>query len=99
MWVLMTASQAVCAAETDEARRHAAETLFELPAYRKMATRQVYEAIQALPEEQYKAAAAALSDPKVVKAVRQVIIRSMAQTFTVPELESLQRYLSTPEAG
>jgi len=96
---LAAASQAVFAAETEEARRRAAESLFELPAYRKIATRQVYEAIQALPEEQYKSAAAALSDPKVVKAVREVIIRSMAKTFTVPELESLQRYLATPEAG
>jgi hypothetical protein len=96
---LAVASEAIFAAETEEARRRAAESLFELPAYRKIATRQVYEAIQALPEEQYKSAAAALSDPKVVKAVREVIIRSMAQTFSVAELESLQRYLVTPEAG
>jgi len=96
---LAVASEAIFAAETEDARRRAAESLFELPAYRKIATRQVYEAIQALPEEQYKSAAAALSDPKVVKAVREVIIRSMAQTFSVAELESLQRYLATPEAG
>ena len=96
---LAAASQAAFAAETEGARRRAAESLFELSAYRKIATRKVYEAIQSLPEEQYKSAAAALSDPKVVKAVREVIIRSMAQTFTVPELESLQRYLATPEAG
>ena len=91
-------AQPVPAAESEDTRRLAAEHLFELPAYRKIASRQVYEAIESLPQEQYKAAAAALSDPKVVKAVREVIIRSMAQTFTVPELESLQRYLATPEA-
>jgi hypothetical protein len=100
LWMgLIAATQTGFAADTEDARRRAAESLFELPVYRKMATRQVYQALQSLPEEQYKSATAALSDPKVVSAMRRVIIRSMAQTFTVPELETLQRYLATPEAG
>jgi hypothetical protein len=90
--------RAGAAADSPEARQQAAERLFDLPAYRRIASRQVYDAMQALPEGQYRSAVDALSDPGVVKALRAVIVRSMAQTFTVPEMESLARYLSTLEA-
>jgi hypothetical protein len=90
--------RAAPAGDTPEARQQAAERLFDLPAYRQTATRQVYEAIRALPEEQYRGAEEALSDPKVVQLLRAVIVRSMAQTFTVAELDSLARYLATDEA-
>jgi hypothetical protein len=93
---------AVCgqarAQDTPIERQRAAEHLFELPAYRLVATRQVHEAVRSLPEEQYRSALTALSDPKVVQALRGVIVRSMAQTFTVAELESLGRYLATDAA-
>lgn len=98
--VATTASfvQTALAADTPEARQQAAQRLFDLPAYRQTATRQVYEAIRSLPEEQYRGATDALSDPKVVQLLRAVIVRSMAQTFTTAELDSLARYLATDEA-
>jgi len=91
-------SQAAFAADTPEARQQAAERLFELPAYRQVATRQVYEAMRSLPDPQYQSAIEALSDPKVVQVLREVIVRSMARTFSVAELESLGRYMATDEA-
>ena len=91
-------SQAAFAADTPEARQQAAERLFELPAYRQVATRQVYEAMRSLPDPQYQSAIEALSDPKVVQVLREVIVRSMARTFSVAELESLRRYMATDEA-
>jgi hypothetical protein len=91
-------AQAAMAADTPEARQQAAERLFDLPAYRQTASRQVYEAIRSLPDEQYRGAEQALNDPKVVQLLRAVIVRSMAQTFTVAELDSLARYLATDEA-
>jgi hypothetical protein len=90
--------QVAHAADTPEARRQAAERLFELPAYRQVATRQVYEAMRSLPDAQYQSAVDALSDPKVIQVLREVIVRSMARTFTVAELESLGRYMATDEA-
>jgi hypothetical protein len=90
--------QAARAADTPEARQQAAERLFELPAYREVATRQVYDAMRSLPDPQYQSAVDALSDPKVIKVLREVIVRSMARTFTVAELESLGRYMATDEA-
>jgi hypothetical protein len=86
------------AADTPQARQQAAERLFELPAYREVATRQVYEAMRSLPDAQYQSAVDSLSDPKVVQVLREVIVRSMARTFTVAELESLGRYMATDEA-
>ena len=86
------------AAEGSEARQQAAERLFELPAYREVATRQVYDAMRSLPDAQYRSAVDALSDPKVIQLLREVIVRSMARTFTVRELESLGRYMATDEA-
>ena len=85
--------------DSPETRRYAAERLFELPAYRQIASRQVYEAVESLPEGQSRSAIDALSDPKVVQALRDVIVRSMAQTFTVAELETLARFLATDEAS
>jgi hypothetical protein len=90
--------QVAHAADTPEARQQAAERLFELPAYRQVATRQVYEAMRSLPDAQYQSAVDALSDPKVIQVLREVIVRSMARTFTVAELESLGRYMATDEA-
>jgi len=90
--------QAAHAADGSEARQRAAERLFELPAYREVATRQVYEAMRSLPDAQYRSAVDALSDPKVIQVLREVIVRSMARTFTVGELESLGRYMATEEA-
>lgn len=98
---LATASglgQGAHAADTPDARQQAAERLFELPAYRQVATRQVYEAMRSLPDAQYQSAVDALSDPKVIQVLREVIVRSMTRTFTVTELESLGRYMATDEA-
>jgi len=81
---------------TTEALR-AAERLFELPAYRQLATRQLYRALESLPEERYRASVDALQDPQVIGVLRGVIARSMAQTYTVAELEFLTRMLSTQE--
>ena len=91
-------TQVARAADTPEARQQAAERLFALPAYREVATRQIYEAMRSLPDSQYQSAVDALSDPKVVQVLREVIVRSMARTFTVAELESLGRYMATDEA-
>ncbi len=91
--------QVARAADTPEARQEAAERLFELPAYRQVATRQVYEAMRSLPDAQYQSAVDALSDPKVIRVLREVIVRSMARTFTVAELESLGRYMATDAAS
>jgi len=90
--------QAARAADTPEARQQAAERLFALPAYREVATRQIYDAMRSLPDAQYQSAVAALSDPKVIQVLREVIVRSMARTFTVAELASLGRYMATDEA-
>lgn len=76
----------------------AAERLFDLPAYRQLATRQLYRALQSLPQAQYEASLDALKDPRVVQVLRGVIVRSMAQTYSVEELGFLARMLAT-EAG
>jgi hypothetical protein len=96
--IITSAAQAAPAADTPELRRQAAEQLFQLPAYRQVASRQIYEAARSLPDGQYQSAVEALSEPKVVQALRAVIVRSMAQTFSVAEMESLGRYLATEEA-
>ena len=75
----------------------AAERLFELPAYRELATRQLYRALASLPEDRYQASLDALQDPQVIGIVRGVIVRSMAQAYTVAELEFLARMLATDE--
>jgi hypothetical protein len=82
---------------TEESVR-AAERLFDLPAYRQLATSQLYRALESLPDAQYSASVEALKDPKVVQALRGVIARSMAQAYTVKEMEFLARMLATQEA-
>ena len=76
----------------------AAERLFDLPAYRQLATSQLYRALESLPDAQYTASVEALKDPQVVQALRGVIARSMAQTYTVNEMEFMGRMLATQEA-
>jgi hypothetical protein len=99
LWLCLVASGlAEAAADGPDATRQAAEDLFELPAYRQIATHQVYEALRSLPDGQYRSALDALSQPRVVQALREVIVRSMAQTFTVGELKALRRFLATDEA-
>ncbi len=85
------------AQEPESSRMAAAEKLFLVPAYRQIATRQIYETLRSLPPEQSKAALGALRDPAVVNALRQVIARAMAGTYTVKELDFLQKVFSAPE--
>jgi hypothetical protein len=84
--------------DTPGNRLVSANHLFELPAYRLIATRQLYEALNSLPAEQHKRALAALSDPAVMHSLRSVISRSMAQTFSTAELGHLTRFLEADEA-
>jgi hypothetical protein len=95
---MSAASYAGPAPDTPGNRLEAANRLFELPAYRLIATRQLYESLDSLPAEQHKRALAALSDPAVVASLRGVISRSMAQTFSAAELEHLARFLQADEA-
>ena len=88
-----TLAIAAPAADTPGNRLDAANHLFDLPAYRLIATRQLYESLNSLPPEQHKRALAALSDPAVMNSLRNVISRSMAQTFSTAELEHLTRFL------
>lgn len=96
--VMAAASHAAPAPDTPGNRLDAANHLFELPAYRLIATRQLYESLNSLPAEQHKRAVAALSDPAVMASLRGVISRSMAQTFSTAELEHLARFLRADEA-
>ncbi len=96
--VLFLALFPASAAETPEQRLLAAQRLFELPAYRQLATRQIYTALKFLPAEEYRRAAGALNDPGVVNALQGVIARSMAQTFSLAELEHIERFLAADEA-
>lgn len=101
---LLLAGALVCffsaakAADTPEGRLQAAQRLFELPAYRQLATRQIYTALKFLPAEEYRRAAEALNNPSVVHALQGVVARSMAQTFSLPELEHIERFLAADEA-
>jgi hypothetical protein len=96
--VVSGASYAAPAPDTPANRLDAASHLFDLPAYRLIATRQLYESLNSLPAEQHKRALAALSDPAVMASLRGVISRSMAQTFSIAELEHLARFLQADEA-
>jgi hypothetical protein len=96
--VVSAVSQAAPLPDTPDNRLDAARHLFELPAYRLIATRQLYESLNSLPAEQHKRALAALSDPAVMASLRGVISRSMAQTFSTAELEHLARFLQADEA-
>jgi hypothetical protein len=96
--VLSAAGHAAPPPDTQGSRLHAANRLFELPAYRVVATRQLYESLNSLPADQHGRAMAALSDPAVVASLRAVISRSMAQTFSTAELEHLARFFEADEA-
>ena len=101
-WIASTCLlSAICvgshAQEPESTRMAAAEKLFLVPAYRQIATRQIYETLHSLPPEQSKAALGALRDPAVVSALRQVIARAMAGTYSVKELDFLQKVFSAPE--
>ncbi|MFN0315624.1 MAG: hypothetical protein ACKVQA_11380 [Burkholderiales bacterium] len=95
--VLCASGAASYAQELESSRMAAAEKLFQVPAYRQIATRQIYETLQSLPPEQSRAALDALRDPAVVSALRQVIARAMAGTYTTKELEFLEKVFSAPE--
>ena len=95
---LPTAGHAAAPSDTPDNRLDAANHLFELPAYRLIATRQLYESLNSLPAEQHKRALAALSDPAVMTSLRGVISRSMAQTFSTAELGHLAGFLQADEA-
>jgi hypothetical protein len=85
-------------ADTPEGRLQAAQRLFELPVYRQLATRQIYTALKFLPAEEYRRAAEAVGNPRVIHALQGVIARSMSQTFSLAELEHIERFLDTDEA-
>ncbi|HWA13829.1 MAG TPA: hypothetical protein VHA15_12100 [Burkholderiales bacterium] len=91
------ANPGLCA-DSPEGRLQAAQRLFELPAYRQLATRQIHAALKALPDAEYARAADALDNPAVVQALRGVIVRSMARTFTEAELGHIGRFLAAEEA-
>lgn len=93
-----TLALAAPAQDSPSSRLEAANHLFELPAYRQIATRQLYESLNSLPSDQHRRAIAALSDPAVMASLRGVISRSMAQTFSTAELEHLARFLQADEA-
>lgn len=82
---------------SEAARLEAAEKLFELSAYTKLASRQIFETVDSLAPDQRAAARKALRDPTVIKAMRQVITRAMAGTYGVKELEFLHKIFSAPE--
>jgi len=96
--VLFLLVPAANADDSPEGRLQAAQRLFELPAYRQLATRQIYTALKFLPAEEYRRAADALNNPAVVQALQGVIARSMAQTFSLAELAHIERFLAADEA-
>lgn len=96
--VLLVAAPPAPSAETAEQRLQAAQRLFDLPTYRQLATRQIYTALKFLPAEEYRRAAGALNEPGVIHALQGVIARSMAQTFSLAELEHIERFLAAEEA-
>ena len=89
-----------CAAEAETAqqREAAAARLFDVPLYRELATREIYEALGNLPDAQRKLATTALRDPKIVQALKQAILRSTAATYSVKEIELVHRFLDADEA-
>jgi hypothetical protein len=84
--------------ETAQQREAAAARLFDVPLYRELATREIYEALGTLPDAQRKQASAALRDPKIVQALKQAILRSTATTYSVKEIELVHRFLAADEA-
>jgi hypothetical protein len=85
-------------AETTEQREVAAARLFDVPLYRELATREIYEALGTLPDAQRRQLSAALRDPKIVQALKQAILRSTAATYSVKEIELVRRFLAADEA-
>jgi hypothetical protein len=85
-------------AETNEQREVAAARLFDVPLYRELATREIYEALGTLPDAQRRQLSAALRDPKIVQALKQAILRSTAATYSVKEIELVRRFLAADEA-
>lgn len=96
--MLFAATTFAAPPDTPETRLEAANQLFALPAYRLIASRQISEAIKFLPEGQYRSAVAALSNPRVMRALRETIVRSMAQTYTTAELSFLGGFFASEEA-
>jgi hypothetical protein len=98
--VLALAAPLAGAAEPDTAqqREAAAAKLFEVPLYRELATREIYEALGTLPDPQQRLLSAALRDPKIVQALKQAIMRSTAATYSVKEIELVHRFLEAEEA-
>lgn len=90
----------VDAADEDIAqqRETAAAKLFDVPLYRELATREIYEALATLPDGQRRQLSAALRDPRVVQALKQAILRSTASTYSVKEIELVHRFLAADEA-
>jgi hypothetical protein len=87
------------AADPDDGpRREAATRLFDVPLYRELATREIYEALGTLPDAQREQLSAALRDPKVVQALKSAIVRSTAATYSVQEIEHVHRFLEAREA-
>jgi hypothetical protein len=87
------------AADSDDGpRREAAARLFDVPLYRELATREIYEALGTLPDGQRQQLSAALRDPKVVQTLKTAIVRSTAATYSVPEIEHVHRFLEAKEA-
>jgi hypothetical protein len=97
-FAISSVGYAAPAPDTEGNRLEAANHLFKLPAYRMVATRQLYESLKTLPAEQHKRALAALSDPSVMVSLRGIISRSMAHTFTTAELEHLAQFFEAREA-
>ncbi len=84
--------------EPSQLRDSAAARLFDIPLYRELTTRQIYQMLDSVPEPQRARGIAALRDPKVVQALRQAIIRSTATTFSLQEIEVVRKFLRADEA-
>jgi hypothetical protein len=102
LWLALATAGApfAYAAEEDVAqqRESAAAKLFDVPLYRELATREIYEALGTLPDGQRRQLSAALRDPKVVQALKQAILRSTAATYSVKEIELVHHFLAADEA-
>lgn len=102
LWLAFACAGAPLASAADEdaaqQRETAAAKLFDVPLYRELATREIYEALGTLPDGQRRQLSAALRDPKVVQALKQAILRSTASTYSVKEIELVHHFLAADEA-
>ncbi len=102
LWLALAAAVAPFASAADEdaaqQRESAAAKLFDVPLYRELATREIYEALGTLPDGHRRQLSAALRDPKVVQALKQAILRSTASTYSVKEIELVRYFLAADEA-